>query len=120
MEQEIIQCEEKFLQALRALDINTIEGLIHDDLIYNAASGVVMTKQMDVDDFKSANPEIETLECVERKIQTFDDVAIVSVLLYMKATFMGTHKVDGKSRFLRTWKKINGEWKVIAAASINL
>lgn len=120
MEQEIIKCEERFLQALRSIDINTVEDLMHDDLIYNAASGVVMTKQMDISDFKSANPVIETLECVERKIQTFDNVAVVSTLLYMKATFMGTHKVDGKSRFLRTWKKINGEWKIIAAASINL
>jgi len=119
MEQEIIQLEEKFLQAIRNSNIEASAELLHDELIYNNAMGQVLTKQMDIEDFKSSNPVIEKLDCVERQIQVFDDTAIVSTVLHLKGTFMG-HQIDGKSRFLRTWKKFGSTWKIIAAASINL
>lgn len=119
MKQEIIECEEKFAEALRTLDIETLSDMIHDKLIYNHASGKVLTKQMDIDDFKSSNPKVERLECIEREVEMFDNTAIVSTATYLKGVF-GGHQVEGKTRFLRTWKKIESGWKVIAAASINL
>lgn len=119
MKQEIIQCEENFAQAFRTLDIETLSDMIHDRLIYNHFSGKVMTKQMDIDAFKSSNPKVEKLECIELEVEMFDDTAIVSTVTYLKGVF-GGHPVEGKTRFLRTWKKLESGWKVIAASSINL
>jgi len=120
MEQEIIKCEENFLKALKESNVEVCAGMLHDDLIYNNPAGEVLTKEMDIQEFKSANPVIETLECVERKIQMFGDTAIVSTVIYMKGLFMGEIQIDGKARFLRTWKKFEDGWKVIAAASVNI
>lgn len=119
MKQEIIQSEEKFLQGLRTSDLEILIDMIHDRLIYNHFSGKLMTKQMDIDDFKSSNPKIEKVECIEREVEMFDDTAIVSTVIYLKGVF-GGHPVEGKSRFLRTWKKTDNGWKIIAASSINL
>lgn len=119
MKQEIIDCEEKFAQAFKALDIEMISDMIHDKLIYNHVSGKVLTKQMDIDDFKSSNPKIEKLECIEREVEMFSDTAIVTTATYLKGVF-GGHQVEGKTRFLRTWKKFDDGWKIIAASSINL
>ena len=119
MKQEIIECEERFAQAFRALNVEMLSDMIHDKLIYNHASGRVLTKQMDIDDFKSSNPKIEKLECIDREIEVFDDTAIVSTVTYLKGVF-GGHSVEGKTRFLRTWKKFDNGWKIVAAASINL
>ncbi|MFV0537109.1 MAG: nuclear transport factor 2 family protein [Dysgonomonas sp.] len=119
MKQEIIECEEKLLQGLRTSNFEIVEDLIHDKVIYNHASGKVLTKQMDVDDFKSSNPKIEKLECIEREIEVFGDTAILTTELYLKGVF-GDHPVEGKTRFLRTWKKFENGWKIVAAASINL
>jgi len=120
MEQEIIKCEENFLHALKNSDAETLANTIHDDVIYNNATGEVLDKEMDVQGFKLANPVIESVECIERKVQLFGDTAIVSTVIYLKGLFMGNVQVDGKSRFLRTWKKFGNEWKIIGAASINL
>jgi len=120
MKQEIIQCEEKFLQSLKTSDIEALSNMIHDNLIYNNASGDILTKEMDIAGFKAANPKIEKIECIEQKIEVFGDIAIVSTVTYMKALFNGEHQVEGKTRFLRTWKKFGDEWKVIGASSINL
>lgn len=119
MEQEIIACEEKFLQTLRNSDSKGLLEMIHDEVIYNHPSGEVWTKEMDLDDFKAANPKIEQLDCLERKIEIFGDTAIVSTALYLKGIF-GGHQIEGKSRFLRTWKKFADGWKIIAAAQNQL
>lgn len=119
VKQEIVQYEERFLQALRDADAEILAGFIHGRLIYNNFMGQVLTKKMDVEGFKSANPVIEKVDCIEREIQIFDDTAIVSTVVYMKGSF-GGNQVEGKSRFLRTWKRFDGGWKIIAAASVNL
>lgn len=121
MEQEIVQCEEKFLQAIRTANVEEAASLLHDGLIYNTPTGQAISKEEDIQEFKSSSPKIEKMECVERKVQLFGDTAIVSTVIYMKATFMeGQHKIDGKARFFRTWKKFEDGWKVIGAASVNL
>ncbi|HCO67983.1 MAG TPA: DUF4440 domain-containing protein, partial [Dysgonomonas sp.] len=48
MEQEITQCEETFLQAMRTIDLEKMEELLHDDLIYNNFMGEVLDKQADL------------------------------------------------------------------------
>lgn len=119
MEQEIIACEERFLQALANSDSKELEGTLHDDVIYNHPSGEVWTKKMDTDSFKAANPVIERVDCIDRKIEVFGDTAIVSTLIYLKGVF-GGQQIEGKSRFLRTWRKFPDGWKIIAAASMNI
>jgi ketosteroid isomerase-like protein len=119
MKQEINQCEEKFLQAFRTSNVNVVEELIHDELVYNNATGDVVSKKADIEGFKAANLQIETVDCVEREIQLFGDTAIVTTVIYLKAS-SGGHLIEGKTRFLRTWKKFNNGWKIIGVASVNL
>lgn len=119
MEQEIIQCEEAFLQAMRTIDLKTIEVLLHDDLIYNNFMGEVLDKEMDLAGAKSGSLVMDTVDCLDRKIQVFGDTAIVSTAIYMKGSFK-EYPIDGKTRFLRTWKKFEAGWQIIGAASVAL
>ena len=118
-EEEIIYNEEKLLQALRDSDINAMEELIHDKLIFNGPNGELINKEMDISVYKSGGAQVETMDCMERKIEIFDDTAVVSTIVYLKGSFMG-HLIDGKARFFRTWKKIGDQWIVIGGASVNL
>ena len=119
MEQEIIQHEEKFLQALRSLNLEVLDELIHDKVIYNTFTGEVIDKEADFAPFKSGNSIVKSVDCIERKIQLFEDAAVVSTVVHLKATIM-EHEVDAKTRFLRTWKKFEKGWKIIGVAAINL
>ena len=92
---------------------------MHDKLIYNNAYGKLLNKEMDFEDFRSANPVIETVESLEQEIELFDDTAIVSTVVYLKGLFMN-HEVEDKRRFLRVWKKFGESWKVIGAASVGI
>jgi len=68
--------------------------------------------------FRTSNVNVIE-DCVEREIQLFEDTAIVTTVIYLKAS-SGGHLVEGKTRFLRTWKKFNTGWKIIGVASVNL
>jgi ketosteroid isomerase-like protein len=59
------------------------------------------------------------VDCVEREIQLFEDTAIVTTVIYLKAS-SGGRLIEGKTRFLRIWKKFNNGWKIIGVASVNL
>jgi ketosteroid isomerase-like protein len=119
MNQEIIQCEEKFLQAFRDANSSVVAELLHDDMIYNNAAGIVVSKKEDIEGFVAANPKIELVECLERSVQMFDDVAVATNITHIKGTF-GGQPVEDKVRFLRTWKKFNGSWKIIAVAAVSV
>lgn len=119
MKHEIDQCEEKLLQAFRTSDIKALDELIHDNLIFNGPTGEIIDKEMDLDAYRSGHALVDTLDCIDRKTEIFDDTAVVSTVIYLKGSFM-EHKIDGKARFLRIWKKSNGRWKVIGGSSIVL
>lgn len=119
MEQVINQHEERFLLAFSNLDAETLEKLIHDKLLYNNPLGEVLSKEDDMKIIKSGNIIIEEVRCLERKVQVFEDTAVVSTIIYLKGEIMG-HGINGKSRFLRTWKKFDDGWKIIGAANVSL
>jgi hypothetical protein len=54
MRQEVNQCEEKFLQAFRTGNVNVVEELLHDEMVYNNAVGDVVSKK--APDFDNASP----------------------------------------------------------------
>lgn len=119
MKEEIVRCEEEFFQAMRVMDIQTLDKLLHDRLIYNNFTGEVLTKEMDMKGAKSGVMTVDSVECLEREIELFDDTAMVSTVAHLKASLQG-NDIDVKTRFLRTWKKFDDGWKIIGASSINL
>lgn len=119
MKQEIIECEEKLLQAFRDSDLAVMDQLIHDDLIFNGPTGELIDKEMDLSTYRSGNMIVEVMEAIDREIRTFTDTATVSTVIYLKGWFL-KNPIDGKARFFRTWKNFSGQWKVIGGSSVLL
>ena len=116
MAQEIIKCEESLLRAMKNSDVKVLDELIHNDLIFNIPTGDIVTKNMDLDTYKSETV-LENVDCLDRKVQIFENTAIVSTIIYMKGTYGGMN-IDTKIRFFRTWKKFGEQWKIIGGSSI--
>lgn len=119
MKQEINQYEERFLHAFRTSNVEIVDELLHDEMVYNNAAGEIVSKKADLEGFKSANPKIEIVDCLEREIQLFDETAVVSTVIYLKGVF-GGNQIEGKIRFLRIWKRFQNNWKIIGVTSVNL
>lgn len=119
MKEEIIKIEEELRQAMLTGDINKLDTLISDSLLFMAPNGVAATKQMDLNAHKSGIQKMTKLSPSEQQIETYDNLAIVTVKMQMEGTYGGTD-ISGDYRYIRTWAKINSHWQIVAGAVIQL
>ena len=108
--------ENRLIEAMKASDVQELDALIADELIFTAHNGMMFTKQDDLAAHSSGNIKIFEINTSEQVIKIVDDIAIVSVLMEISGSFFGNTEV-GFFRFTRIWKPEDGNWKIIAAHS---
>ncbi len=117
--QQIINLEEQLLTAIKELNIDKLEELLHDDLLFVIPTGETVTKTIDLSNLKSGKLKITDLTPSQQEIKLIGDNAIVSVQIHLKGRYLD-QPVDGKFKYIRTWKLFKNQWKVIAGAGIQL
>jgi Domain of unknown function (DUF4440) len=116
---QIIVNEKYLLTAMKNNNVQKLDELIHEDLLFNLPNGQTITKTVDLETYRSGNMKISEISSSEQTVNLIEDNAVVSVTIEMKGKYFD-HKLDGKYRFIRVWKVFNGQWKVIAGGSIQL
>ena len=114
-EEQIADCENKLLEAMRANDIAVLDELLHEDLIFNGPGGHVITKTMDIDAHRAGMIVIREMHPGNSITKIFGDTAVVSVEMAVKGEFFG-NPGDGRFHYIRTWKKYGTAWKIIGGA----
>jgi ketosteroid isomerase-like protein len=111
----VIQSENLLVAAMKASNIEALESLLHDDLLFITPDGQAITKKMDLDSHRSGtmvvdkiNPEIETINII-------GDTAVITIAITAKGSMMG-EPIEGKFRYIRVWKLIGNTLKVIAGS----
>ena len=100
-------------------DLNTLDELIHDDLLFVIPTGQTVSKQMDLDNFRSGRLQIEAIRWEEPEIRVMGDTALVVVALELKDSF-ADQPFSGQFSYFRTWKRFDDRWRVIGGAGIQL
>lgn len=114
-EQQIIECEKRLLASLKSGDIEVLDELLHEHLIFNIPTGQTITKSMDLENYQSGIMTVSEVLATDQVIQLMEDTATVAVTIYLKAKY-GDQPIDGKFRYLRVWKLFGHSWKVIAGS----
>lgn len=114
--QHIEALENRLIEAMKISNVQELDVLLADDLIFTAHTGLLFTKQDDLNSHASGNIEIFSIDASEQKIRIEGNVAIVSVLLEISGSFFGNTEV-GFFRFTRVWKDHGAQWQIIAAHS---
>ena len=118
-EEQIIDAENRLLTAMKTGDIDTLNELLHDDLIFNVPTGQTITKQMDIENYRSRIMTVRDIEISDRIIKIVDDVSMVAVTFDLKAKY-ADQMIDGTYRYLRVWKLSGNSRKVIAGSGIQI
>lgn len=113
--QEILKAEEQLMASMMTSNLTALEHLLADDLQFVTQNGVVMTKEMDLENHRSGQLKIHTLNPTERVIKFFDSAAIVTTKVSLKGTF-NSNAFTGTFRYLRAWAKHDGRWQVIGGS----
>lgn len=119
IKQEIIKLEYELIEAIKISDINFIENVLHDDLLFLAPNGQVVTKEMDLTSHKLKQMTVEQL------IPNFEDFTIIgdtaiSIVVYETKGVMLGQPVSGKFRYIRNWKVFNDSIKIVSGACLQI
>jgi ketosteroid isomerase-like protein len=115
----IIEVEQKLIKAIASSDISSLDKALHDDLLFIAPNGQVITKQMDIASHKAGAMVVEKIVPTIEAINILDDCAIVVIVYDTKGKMLGT-PIEGKFRYIRIWKLIDGTLKVIGGSCLQI
>lgn len=118
-DEQILECENRLLEAQKTGDVKVLDELLHDNLIFNIPTGQIITKEMDIENYRSGIMTVYDLSASDRTITTTDNVSSVVVTAYLKAKY-ADQIIDGKFKYLRVWKLSNNSWKVIAGSGFQI
>lgn len=113
--QTIIELEEKLRQAMIASDVEILNDLIDDSLIFIAPDGNIATKQMDLYAHQNKIQKISKLIPSEQKVEIHESFAVVSVKMELVGTFAES-SISGTYRYLRIWGNKKDSWKIVAGS----
>ncbi|MTH16921.1 nuclear transport factor 2 family protein [Flavobacterium sp. LC2016-01] len=115
----IVNAEIELLTAIKYADVSTLEKLLHDDLLFNLPDGNTITKDFDLESYRSGKMKVVSLEASDQIINIIDDVAVVTVVVSLKATYDNA-AINGVFKYIRVWKQFDENLKVIAGSCIPL
>ena len=117
--EQVAEQEQALRQAMLEGNVNVLDSLIADDLIFTDHNGQVMNKMADLESHRSRKLKVEQLEPSEQVIRIYGSTAIVSVLMAIRGRYMD-QPFQGKIRYTRTWVNIDNAWKIVAGHSSQL
>ncbi|MEO7911500.1 MAG: nuclear transport factor 2 family protein [Roseiflexaceae bacterium] len=118
-ESQVIASENSLLEAMKTNNVERLDALLHDDLLFNGPSGVTATKATDLQNYRSGNIHLHTVAASDQTLHVIGDTAVVAVTVELKGNYLG-QALDGKFRYIRVWKLAESTWKVIAGSVVPL
>ncbi len=115
----IIKIEQEILNAMQDCNVQKLDELLYDELLFNIPNGQTITKSVDLETYRSGNMLLSEISSSEQEINLIGDTAIVSVIIEMKGSYFD-YSLDGKYKILRVWKLFKNQLKVIAGSSIKI
>lgn len=113
----IVNVEIELLTAIKNADVLALERILHDDLLFNLPDGQTITKEFDLNSYRSGKMKIDVLEASDQVINVIDDVAVVGVTVLLKGKYNDS-PFDGVYRYSRVWKQFGENLKVIAGSCV--
>ena len=111
---EIVACEEQLRDAQLNADVDALDRLIADDLLFTGPDGRLATKAQDLDAHRSGVVRFRAHEPEELRIRRVGpDVAIVALRARLGVEVAGTVQ-RGTYRYTRVWaRERGGAWHVV-------
>ncbi len=114
--EQILDMETQLIQAMLKSDVNKLDELIADDLLFTDHTGQVLDKASDIEAHRSGSVKIDSLQPSELLMRSHGNTVIVSLLMKIKGKYLG-EAFQGANRYTRVWVKYGNAWKIVAGHS---
>jgi ketosteroid isomerase-like protein len=117
--EDVFHMETVLVKAIKSSDVELLDSILHDDLLFIAPNGQVITKQMDLDSHRAGEMSVEQLLPTVEEVKIVDDTAVAVVVYSTKGAMLG-NPIQGQFRYIRVWKQFSDGLKVIAGSCFKL
>jgi ketosteroid isomerase-like protein len=123
IETELLRIENDWPRVIKERDVEAVRRLEADDVVLVYWDGTVGNKEQDIKDIGSGNLTADSIQMSDTKVLVLDkDAAIVSGLITITGgRFKAEDRsvdVSGNYRFLDTFARRDGQWKLVGASSV--
>ncbi|HYF69433.1 MAG TPA: nuclear transport factor 2 family protein [Ohtaekwangia sp.] len=116
VEQQIRLQEKMLLDAVKKSDVQVLDELLHDNLLFCIPGGDTVTKAMDLAAHQSRQMVVNSLSASELVVQVIDEgTAVVSVKITTDGKMID-QPIAGDFRYIRVWKLMGTKWKIIGGS----
>jgi hypothetical protein len=84
---EIIACEELLRTAMLSSNVELLDELIADDLIFVNQFGQIFSKEADIEAHRSGNLKITGMDILDQRIRLLDKLAVTVTRVTLTGTF---------------------------------
>ncbi|MFC5682987.1 nuclear transport factor 2 family protein [Flavobacterium sp. MAHUQ-51] len=116
---QVVEHENILYQAIIEGNINTLEKLLHNDLLFIIPNGEMITKEIDLNMYREGTFKVNEIVPNMEALNIIDDVAVVVVLMELKGSY-NSESFEAKYRYIRFWKNFKEGLKVIGGSGITV
>ena len=126
IEAELLRIENDWPRVIREKDVTTVGRVEADDAVFIYPDGSLGNKDQDLKDMASGNMTADSIEMKDLQVKVLDKDA--AVVVGHNVVKNGKYKtpdgktidISGEFRFVDTFARRNGEWKLVAGASTKI
>lgn len=116
---DILELENKLYKAIKESDVNALDELLHNDLLFIIPSGEVITKEIDLKTYRDGGLKINELNPQTEDLNIIDDVAVITLTMEIKGNY-NNEPFEAKYRYIRFWKKFEKGIKVVGGSGMSI
>ncbi len=116
IEEQIQECEQRLYRAQLESNVDELDALIADDLLFSGPNGHLFTKEDDLRMHRDGSMKVLTFEPLDTKINvSAPTIAVCTVLARVSGILQGS-ALEGTFRYMRVWQENSGQWRIVAGS----
>lgn len=109
----IAELEDVLLASMTKCNVKCLELLLADTIIFLDEFSHILDKDVVIETYRSKLINIYDIILYKRDIHVFESAVVVFSKLKVNGIY-AMNKINNTYQYIRTWTKVEGEWKVIA------
>lgn len=116
---DILTLENQLYEAMKSSNLQILDKLLHNDLLFIVPSGETITKEMDLETYRNGNLKIVELIPTVEQLNIIDDLAVITLKMKLKGNY-DSQPFEVQYRYIRFWKNFSDGIKVVGGSGISI
>lgn len=110
----IMEYEEMLRSAMLSNNIELLEELLSDELIFVNHLGQWLSKEEDINAHRSKSLDIAGMEVLKQEVKLFQELAVTVTKVALNGALATGESIGGEYSYTRVWKDVEGKLKVVS------